>query len=88
MWRECDPGRQRGADFPIRKYCGLAARSGAAEDEGTDAFGMIQRQLLRDHAAHRRAKHAVRLAVGNIRTEERHVRRAFDLLRQAASARA
>ena len=30
----------------------------------------------------------LRLAVGNIRTEERHVRRAFDLLRQAASARA
>ena len=30
----------------------------------------------------------LRLAVGNVRTEERHVRRAFDLLRQAAAAQA
>jgi aromatic-L-amino-acid/L-tryptophan decarboxylase len=29
----------------------------------------------------------LRLAVGNIRTEERHVRRAFELLREAAAAR-
>jgi aromatic-L-amino-acid decarboxylase len=28
----------------------------------------------------------LRLAIGNIRTEERHVRRAWDLLRQAARA--
>ncbi len=27
----------------------------------------------------------IRLAVGNIRTEERHVRRAWDLLREAAT---
>jgi len=29
----------------------------------------------------------LRLAIGNVRTEERHVRRAFDLLRQAAASR-
>jgi aromatic-L-amino-acid decarboxylase len=30
----------------------------------------------------------IRLAVGNIRTQERHVRRAWDLLREAAAREA
>jgi aromatic-L-amino-acid decarboxylase len=30
-------------------------------------------------------RYVIRLAVGNIRTEERHVRRAWDLLQQAAA---
>jgi aromatic-L-amino-acid decarboxylase len=34
-----------------------------------------------------RGRTALRLAVGNIRTEERHVRRAWELLRDAAAAR-
>ena len=34
-----------------------------------------------------RGRTTIRLAIGNIRTEERHVRRAFDLLREAAAAR-
>ncbi len=34
-----------------------------------------------------RGRTTLRLAIGNIRTEERHVRRAFDLLRDAAAAR-
>jgi aromatic-L-amino-acid decarboxylase len=34
-----------------------------------------------------RGRTALRLAVGNLRTEERHVRRAWDLLREAAAAR-
>ena len=34
-----------------------------------------------------RGRTAIRLAVGNIRTEERHVRRAWELLREAAAAR-
>jgi aromatic-L-amino-acid decarboxylase len=29
----------------------------------------------------------LRLAIGNIRTEERHVRRAWELLREAAASR-
>jgi aromatic-L-amino-acid decarboxylase len=32
-------------------------------------------------------RYVLRLAVGNIRTEEKHVRRAWELLRQAASTR-
>ena len=34
-----------------------------------------------------RRRTALRLAVGNIRTEERHVRRAWELLREAAASR-
>jgi hypothetical protein len=34
-----------------------------------------------------RGRTAIRLAVGNIRTQERHVRRAWELLREAAAAR-
>ncbi|HUH12766.1 MAG TPA: pyridoxal-dependent decarboxylase, partial [Longimicrobiales bacterium] len=33
-----------------------------------------------------RGRYAIRLAVGNLRTEERHVRRAWELLREAAGA--
>jgi len=34
-----------------------------------------------------RERTALRLAVGNIRTQQRHVRRAWDLLREAAALR-
>jgi glutamate/tyrosine decarboxylase-like PLP-dependent enzyme len=34
-----------------------------------------------------RGRTCLRLAVGNIRTEERHVRRAWELLREAAATR-
>ena len=90
-WIEADPAFQVVAPQPLSVVCFRARFPGVSPDEEDR-----RNQALMDavnaggeaYLSHTRlgGRTVIRLAVGNIRTEERHVRRAFDLLRQAAAA--
>ncbi len=91
-WIEADPGFELAAPSPFSLVCFRArfpGRSPEEEDrlneEVVEAVNATGEAFL--SPARLRARTILRLAIGNIRTEERHVRRAFDLLRDAAAAR-
>ena len=48
-----------------------AAAGGAAEDQRAHARRVVQRQLLRDHPAHRRAEHVRRRDAGGVHHRRR-----------------
>jgi aromatic-L-amino-acid decarboxylase len=96
-WVDADPDWERLAPVPFSTVClrWRPARLAGREDEPK-----VREQLDRDNAAlmaavnrtgevflsHTRLaeRFTIRLAVGNLRTEERHVARAWELLRQEA----
>ena len=91
-WLEKDPAFEVVAPSPLSVVCFRARFPGVpAEEEDRrnqelmDAVNATGEAYL----SHTRlaGRTVLRLAIGNIRTEERHVRRAWDLLRESAAAR-
>jgi len=89
-WVDADPAFERSADVPFSVVCFRHVRPGAS-DEAIDA---LNAQLLDEVNAsgevflsHTRlhGRYTLRLAVGNLRTTERHVARAWELLRGGAA---
>jgi aromatic-L-amino-acid decarboxylase len=85
---EADPGFEIAAPSPLSVVCFRVRFPGSSpEEEDRRNAGVMEAVNASGEAylSHTRLKgHTVlRLAVGNLRTEERHVRRAFTLLRQA-----
>jgi len=90
-WIEADPGFEVAAPQPLSVVCFRARFPGVPpeeEDRRNQALMDAVNAGGEAYLSHTRlgGRTVLRLAVGNIRTEERHVRRAFDLLREAAAA--
>jgi aromatic-L-amino-acid/L-tryptophan decarboxylase len=91
-WIDADPAFQRVADVPFSVVCFRAVPPESVTDEAADRFN--ERVLDRVNASgevflsHTKldGQIVLRLAVGNLRTTERHVARAWQLLRDAAAA--
>lgn len=89
-WVDAEPGWERLAPVPFSTVC-FRYRPAGAPDAEVDARN--ERLMAAVNAtgevflSHTRlgGRFAIRLSVGNLRTEERHVRRAWDLLREAAA---
>jgi aromatic-L-amino-acid decarboxylase len=91
-WVEADPHFEVMAPTPLSVVCFRALFEGEDDDghdrlndevvEAVNASGEVFLSPTK-----LRGRTALRLAVGHIRTEERHVRRAWDLLGEAAAAR-
>ena len=97
-WVDADPDFERLAPVPFSVVClrwrpaELAARSG---DASVEAFLDAQNQALMDAVnrtgevllSHARlhGRFTIRVALGNLRTEDRHVRHAWELLRREAA---
>jgi len=97
-WVDADPDFERLAPVPFSVVClrwrpaELAERSG---DAGIEAFLDAQNQALMDSVnrtgevllSHARlhGRFTIRVALGNLRTEDRHVRHAWELLRREAA---
>ena len=91
-WIEADPGFELAAPSPFSLVCFRARFPGRSpEDEDRLNEEVVEAVNATGEAflspTRLRGRTILRLAIGNIRTEERHVRRAFDLLRTAAAAR-
>ena len=91
-WVEADPGFELVAPSPFSVVCFRARFAGVpAEEEDRRNQELMDAVNATGEAYLSHTKVAgrtvLRLAIGNVRTEERHVRRAFDLLRQAAASR-
>ena len=91
-WIEADPGFELLAPSPFSLVCFRARFPGRSpEDEDRLNEEVVEAVNATGEAflspTRLRGRIILRLAIGNIRTEERHVRRAFDLLRDAAAAR-
>jgi aromatic-L-amino-acid decarboxylase len=91
-WVEEDPHFEVLAPTPLSVVCFRALFAGEDEaahdrlnDEVVEAVNATGEVFL--SATRLRGRTALRLAVGNIRTEERHVRRAWELLQEAAARR-
>jgi aromatic-L-amino-acid decarboxylase len=90
-WLEADPGFEVVAPSPLSVVCFRARFPGLEPEqedrrnerviEAVNAGGEAYLSHTRLHG-----RTVLRLAVGNARTEQRHVRRAFELLRGAAAA--
>jgi aromatic-L-amino-acid decarboxylase len=90
-WVEADPGFEVSAPSPLSLVCFRARFPGTSPEEADrrneallDAVNASGEAYLSHTKL--RGRTTLRLAIGNIRTEERHVRRAWDLLREAAGA--
>ena len=90
-WVEREPGWELCAPVPLSLVCFRYAPSGASDDE-CDRLNAAILQRVNDggeaYLSHTklRGRYVLRLAIGNIRTEERHLARAWELLREAAVA--
>jgi aromatic-L-amino-acid decarboxylase len=92
-WVEAEPGWELAAPVSLSLACFRYAPAGASEDE-RDAWN--ERIMAAVNAtgevflSHTKlgGRYVLRLAVGNLRTEQRHVARAWELLRAAATASA
>jgi aromatic-L-amino-acid decarboxylase len=91
-WVEADPQFEVVAPTPLSVVCFRALFPGRDDadhdrlnDEVIEAVNATGEVFLSPTKL--RGRTALRLAVGNIRTEERHVRRAWELLGEAAAAR-
>jgi aromatic-L-amino-acid decarboxylase len=91
QWVDADPDWERLAPVPFSTVVfRLRPRAWAADDPRLD--GLNERLLEGVNASGEvflshvvlRGRYAIRLAIGNIRTEERHVRRAWEILRAEA----
>jgi aromatic-L-amino-acid decarboxylase len=91
-WVEADPGFEVVAPSPLSVVCFRARFPGRSEAEADELNNEVGEAVNASgdaflSATRLRGRTALRLAVGNLRTQERHVRRAWDLLREAAAAR-
>lgn len=91
-WVEADEGFEVVAPSPLSVVCFRARFPGAGaeeEDRRNQEVMDVVNATGEAYLSHTKlaGRTVLRLAIGNIRTEERHVRRAFDLLREAAAAR-
>ena len=91
-WVEGDANFEVMAPTPLSVVCFRALFAGRDDaehdrlnDEVVEAVNATGEAFL--SATKLRGRTALRLAVGNIRTEERHVRRVWELLNEAAAAR-
>jgi aromatic-L-amino-acid decarboxylase len=91
-WVEADPHFEVMAPTPLSVVCFRALFPGRDDaehdrlnDEVVEVINATGEVFLSPTKL--RSRTALRLAVGNIRTEERHVRRAWDLLCETAAAR-
>jgi aromatic-L-amino-acid decarboxylase len=89
-WVEGEPGWELAAPVSLSLVCFRHAPAGASEDERNAANERILAAVNASgevFLSHTRlgGRHVLRLAVGNVRTERRHVARAWELLRRAAS---
>jgi aromatic-L-amino-acid decarboxylase len=88
-WVEAEPGWTLAAPAPFSLVCFRCAPPGMSDD---DADALNERILARVNASgeaylsHTKlgGRFVLRLAIGNLRTEQRHVARAWELLRAAA----
>jgi aromatic-L-amino-acid decarboxylase len=87
---EDDPGFEIAAPTPLSVVCFRACFPGRSDEEidrlNSEVLEAVNRtgEVFLSHTR-LRGRTTLRLAVGNIRTEERHVERAFELLREAAA---
>jgi aromatic-L-amino-acid decarboxylase len=91
-WVEADPRFEVVAPSPLSVVCFRARFPGRSEAEADELNNEVGEAVNASgdaflSATRLRGRTALRLAVGNLRTQERHVRRAWDLLREAAAAR-
>jgi aromatic-L-amino-acid decarboxylase len=91
-WVEAEPGFEVVAPSPLSVVCFKARFPGippADEDARNQALMDAVNATGEAYLSHTRlaGRTVLRLAIGNIRTEERHVRRAWELLREAAASR-
>jgi aromatic-L-amino-acid decarboxylase len=91
-WVEGDPGFELMAPSPFSLVCFRARCPGRTpEDEDGLNDAIVQAVNASGEVflapTRLRGRTTLRLAIGNIRTEERHVRRAWELVRAAAAAR-
>ena len=93
-WVDADPDFERLAPVPFSVVCFRARPRGQERDE-TELEALNQRLLDAMNAtgevflSHTKlnGRFTLRLAVGNLRTEERHVARAWELAKELAGAR-
>jgi aromatic-L-amino-acid decarboxylase len=90
-WVDADPAFERVADVPFSVVC---FRARVPPDHSTEAADRFNAQLLdlvnrsgEVFLSHTRLRgqYVLRLAVGNLRTTERHIARAWELLRRHAA---
>jgi aromatic-L-amino-acid decarboxylase len=90
-WIEAEPGWMVAAPVPLSAVCFRHAPPGLAGD----ALDVLNARIVdavnasgETFLSHTRlgGRYVIRLAIGNIRTERRHVARAWELLRSAASS--
>jgi len=88
-WVETDPGFEIAAPTPLSVVCFRVRLDGPAEagDRLNEAVMEAVNATGEAYLSHTKleGRTTLRLAVGNVRTEERHVRRAWELLRDAAA---
>ena len=91
-WVDRDPGFERVAPVPFSVVCFRAVRPGSRDGEVLNAFNERLLKALNDTGevflSHTSlgGRTVIRFAVGNIRTTESEVRRAWDLVRELAGA--
>jgi aromatic-L-amino-acid decarboxylase len=90
-WVEADPAFEVVAPSPLSVVCFRARDRGPSPEAGDRANEKILDAVNLSgeaYLSHTRlgGRTVLRLAVGNVRTEERHVRRAWDRIRAAAGA--
>jgi aromatic-L-amino-acid decarboxylase len=91
QWVSAEPGWELSAPTPLSLVCFRYAPAGQSEAELERRNAAILRQVNESgeaYLSHTKLgeRYVLRLAIGNIRTEERHLARAWELLRQAATA--
>ena len=89
-WVKREPGWELSAPVPLSVVCFRYAPANLSEPERDRANAQIMRRVNESgeaYLSHTRLDgvYVLRLAVGNIRTEEKHVARAWELLREAAT---
>ncbi len=94
-WIDTEPGWERVAPVPFStvcfRYVGVPGTEPQDESAGDDWNAAIMAAVNRSgevFLSHTRlsGRFVIRLSVGNLRTEERHVARAWELLRDAATS--
>ncbi|HEX7221871.1 MAG TPA: pyridoxal-dependent decarboxylase [Candidatus Limnocylindrales bacterium] len=88
-WVDAEPGWERVAPVPFSTVCFryVGGPDGAGRDELNAAIMDAVNRSGEVFLSHTRldGRFVIRLAIGNLRTEERHVARAWQLLREAAA---
>lgn len=88
-WVEGEPGWELAAPVPFSLVCFRYAPPGRPEEELEALNAAVMDRVNASGEAflsHTKlgGRYVIRLAIGNVRTERRHVRRAWELLREAA----